>query len=338
MHITIKDVAKLADVSPSTVSRVIAESSKISDATKERVFEAMKVLDYQPNIIARSLANRITYTLGLILPSKEEEVFDNPFFIQAMRGVSLYAQKKGYYIMYNYCKSEEDELITVQRFIDSKWVDGIILTTARLEDQCIALLKRREHPFVVIGRPADNYEDLLYVDNDNVEAMYKVVDTLIKQGHRRIAYVGGEHQFTVNRHRLRGYRMALEENGIVFDDQLVVEDEATEAKAYEGMKMLLTHAVPDAIVGTDDIIAHGAYQAAIDLGFSDMAVVGFNNTPLAHYKSPSMSSVDIKAEQLGLNAARLLISYLTKKKLDSKHLIIEAELIERESTLSFIKN
>jgi DNA-binding LacI/PurR family transcriptional regulator len=333
MHVTIKHVAKAAGVSPSTVSRVIANSPKISEATKARVFATLEAMHYKPNIIARSLANRVTYTLGLILPCKEEELFENPFFMQAMRGLSLYAQKKGYYIMYNYCRSEDEEVKTIEHYIDSKWVDGIILTATRIEDRCIELLLEYDHPFVVIGRPEEQRENILWVDNDNIGTMATIVQKLIDQGHKKIAFVGGEHQYTVYRHRLRGYKQALESNGIPYDENLVVEDDPTEEKAYQAMLHMLKVVVPDAIVGTDDLVAYGAYRAAVDSGYPQVAVAGFNNSPLSIYTNPTISTVDINAEKLGAYAAELLIKKLNKETMDDNHIIVETNYIERQSTL-----
>lgn len=332
MYVTIKDVAKVAKVSPSTVSRVIANNPKISDATKKIVFKAMKDLDYKPNIIARSLANRKTYTLGLILPSKNEEIFENPFFIQAMRGLSTYAQTKDYYIMYSYCKSVEEELKAAETFVHSKWVDGIILMASRMDDPCVTFLREKKQPFVVIGRPDDYMEDSLWVDNDNVGAMYDVVQRLIEQGHKKIGFIGGELQFSVYRHRLKGYKKALLDHGIEYDEQLVALDETTEDKAYEGTLDMLQRVIPDAIIGTDDTLAFGAYKALQEKGYKHVAIVGFNNTPMAIYKSPSLSSVDINAEKLGIEAAKLLIQNIDHTG-NEKHVIVDTKYIERNSTL-----
>jgi len=131
LAITIKDIAKLANVSPSTVSRVISNSPKISQETKEKVYKAMKELNYEPNVIARSLANNSTRILGLILPTSEDDLFENPFFMQAMKGISVYAQKKGYYTMYAFSDNEEKELEFIKHYVRSKLVDGIILFTSR---------------------------------------------------------------------------------------------------------------------------------------------------------------------------------------------------------------
>lgn len=334
MHVTIKEVAKMAGVSPSTVSRVIADSPKISDRTKAVVFEAMEVLKYQPNIIARSLANRRTYTLGMIIPSKEAKIFENPFFIQAMRGLSIYAQSKGFYIMYNYCQSEEDELRTIEQFVSSKWVDGIILTTTRINDKNVDFLFEKDHPFVVIGTPQAHRDQILYVDNDNVWAMENVVNHLIEQGHRKIAFAGGEYQFTVNRHRLRGYKQALKKHGIVYDPLLVMADGTTDAKAYKAMCAMLDKVEPDAIVGIDDTIAYGAFKAVHKITGKEIAVAAFNNTTLAVYHQPSMSSVDVNSEQLGHKAAELLIKSIEKETITTNKIIVEASYIERASTLN----
>ena len=338
MHITIKDVAKRCGVSPSTVSRVIADSPKISDKTKVKVLEAMKALNYQPNIIARSLANRRTYNLGMILPSKETKIFENPFFIRAMRGLSIYAQSKGFYIMYNFCQTEADELRTIEQFVSSKWVDGIILTTTRIDDKNVEFLFEKDHPFVVIGTPQAHREQILYVDNDNVWAMENVVNHLIEQGHRKIAFAGGEYQFTVNRHRLRGYRQALESHGLAYDETLVMADGTTEDKAYKAMSEMLEEVMPDAIVGIDDTIAYGAFKAVKLIKGVEIALAAFNNTALAVYHQPSMSSVDVNAETLGHKAAELLIKKIENEPIGINKITIDANYIERESTLNNVLN
>ncbi len=333
MPVTIKDVAKLAGVSPSTVSRVIANHPKISQATKTKVYEAMKKLNYHPNVIARSLANRKTYTLGLILPNADEDLFENPFFIQVMRGISSYAQKKGYYIMYSYCKTEEQELKTIHHFINSKWVDGIILTTTRFKDKCVADLIKINHPFVVIGRPEENHKKVLWVDNDNVSAMYHVVHTLIMKGFKKIGFIGGEHEFTVIRDRLEGYKKALEDHGLPYYPHLVKEGNPTEKQSYHAACDILKKDKPDAIVCTDDIVAFGVLNAIDEQVDKRIAVVGFNNTPMSAYKTPSLSTVDINAETLGRYASKLLIHQLESQETESSNYIVGTKYIERESTL-----
>lgn len=331
MPSTIKDVAKLAGVSPSTVSRVISNSSRISDATKERVYEAMKTLNYKPNIIARSLANKSTKTLGLVLPDTDAHDALNPFFIKLMRGVSLYAQKRGYYILYAYASEGNARLGVVEDMIDSKWVDGIILANSEADDESVKYLKKIEKPFVVVGRPHEK-EDVLWVDNDNFHAMYEVVNRLIRRGNQKIAFIGGNRNYTVTRDRFEGYKLALENRNIKLDEKLVVYTDFDEGHGYEAAKELLTNFDLDAFATTDDLIAFGVLKAVKELKRAPMDVVGFNNTMLAEYFKPSLSSVDIRSEQLGHHAAKLLIDYLNNEERKLYNYIVDTIFIEREST------
>lgn len=328
MGTTIKDVAKLANVSPSTVSRVVADNPKISKETKKRVLQAMKELNYHPNAIARSLASKATKTLGLVLPSTEKDVFMNPFFIQIMRGISHYAQEKGYYIMYTYGRDEDEEVEHLKNLINSRRVDGVILTTVRENDRGIKLLKEREFPFVVIGKPED-IDDILWVDNDNFHAMYSVVNHLIQKGHRKIGFIGGHENLNVTRNRLDGYKRALENSGIKVQDEYIKLGEFTEEYGYIQIKKMMED-LPTAVVTTDDILAFGVIKACKEED-KNISIVGFNNTPLAEYQDPKLSSVDINAEKLGYFGAKLLINKLMKKREDIQNYIIETNLIERGS-------
>lgn len=331
MPVTIKDVAKMAGVSPSTVSRVIADHPKISQATKDRVMAAMETLQYRPNAIARSLANKSTKTLGLLLPNSDEDLLQNPFYVQVMRGISRYAQKAGYYILYSYTDHEEQEIKMLDELLHSKWVDGVILTTIRENDRCVEFLRAKQHPFVVIGTPEEHVDEILWVDNNNSNAMYEVVASLVDKGCKRIGFIGGPHEFAVTRYRLRGYQKALKHYQIPFRPEWVEERDYTEKAGYEAAKSLLEKAELDAIVTTDDLIAFGVQKALGEMRKAGVALTGFNNTILAEYKSPTISSVDIKAEALGYEAAKLLIQSLRGES-EVHHCLIDAEFIERESS------
>ena len=331
MSVTIREVAKLANVSPSTVSRVIADNPKISAATKEKVYKAMKEVNYHPNAIARSLVNKTTKTIGLILPNADEDLFVNPFFVQIMRGISHYAQKKGYYIMYTYSNNEDQEVEYIASLINSRRVDGIILPTVRNDDKCIAYLKEEDFPFVVIGKPEDT-EGLLWVDNDNFHAMYSVVNYLIQKGERKIAFIGGSPNLNVTVNRLEGYKRAMENIGVKIDEDMIEVADFTEISGYDAMIKILKKATPTAVVTTDDLIAFGASKAISELSTGHVSIVGFNNTPLAAYRNPPLSSVDINSEELGYFAVKLLINKLENEKEYITNYIIDTKLVEREST------
>lgn len=333
MSVTIKDVAKAANVSTSTVSRVIADSPKISRETKEKVINAIKELNYHPNVIARSLANKSTKILGLVIPNTSEDLFKNPFFIQAMTGISVYAQKKGYYIMYTYSKIENEEIKFLKSYSNSKLVDGFILLSSKHHDRCIEYLKQNRYPFVVVGRP-EVTDNILWVDNDNFQAMYNVVNTIIQKGHNDIAFIGGPPHFTMSRDRLDGYIKALQVHGICPDERIIMQEtNFSEECGSQAMEKIIEYKIPSAVVTTDDLLAFGAMRVINEKKLKKISVVGFNNTPLAIYQNPPLSSVDINAEELGYNAARLLISKLEGEPILTNHYIVETKLIERESTM-----
>ncbi|SHI47945.1 transcriptional regulator, LacI family [Clostridium cavendishii DSM 21758] len=332
MSVTIKDVAREANVAPSTVSRVLAGNPRISEATKIRVMEVVEKLNYHPNVIARSLVNNTTRTLGLILPTGEDNLFKNPFFIQVMTGISVYAQKRGYSIMYAFSKDEDEELNFIIRYINSKQVDGIILLTSRTNDKCIKYLKSEDFKFVVIGRP-DEQEDILWVDNDNVKAMEGVVEDLIVKGNKSIAFIGAGKELNVSIDRLLGYKNALKKHNIVYDKKLVMQmNDFNEEEGAIACNKILKYKIPDAIVTTDDLLAFGANKSIKNNNIKEhIDILGFNNTPLAEYQIPSLSSVDINAKKLGYYAAKILIDNLENKHNDETNYIIETNLVRRDS-------
>lgn len=335
MHVTIKDVAKEANVSPSTVSRVLSANPKISDETKAKVMEAVKKLNYHPNAIARSLAHNSTSILGLILPSDAEDFYKNPFFIQLMTGIGVYTQEKGYNIMYSFGKNEKEELSCIKRFTNSRLVDGIILLTSRNNDKCISYLKDKGYPFVVVGRP-ESAGEIMWVDNDNFEAMYSVVNKLVFKGHREIAFISGPEDWNVSIDRLDGYKKAMSVHGLKLNDEWIVQQpEFSERYGYEAMKSILKAGRPSAVVTTDDLLAFGAMNAIKEEnGDKKIAVVGFNNTTLAGFQDPPLSSVEINSYELGYNAAKLLVRRLTRADNGvSSHYVVRTDFIERESTV-----
>lgn len=331
MKITIKDVAKEANVATSTVSRVLANSDKISDKTKERVNAAIKKLNYTPNIIARGLANNKTRILAVILPKEAENIFANPFFIQAMKGISICAQKEDYYIMYGFNQDHDNEMEWLKKFINSNLVDGICLLKVKEHDEVIEYLKEIEFPFVVIGRP-DNIENVLWVDNDNVRAMYDLVNKLISYGHKKIGFIGAKSNLNVSRDRLKGYKKALQDNNIEIDENLIYMANDFNKKYGEiAVNKILKQSQPTAIVTTDDLLAFGVIEVLNSKELNDISIVGFNNIQISEYQKPSLSSVDINSEELGYYATSLLINKLEGREINLNKYIIETKLIERES-------
>lgn len=331
MKVTIKEVAKEANVSPSTVSRVISNSSQISEETKERVREAINRLKYRPNAIARSLANKKSRILGVVLPNEAQDLITNTFFIQAMKGMSRYAQNKRYYITYAFSEDEKTELEYINNFITSNLVDGICLLRARTNDRSIKYLKEVSFPFVVIGRP-EEAEGVLWVDNDNFKAAYNLVNELIKKGHKSIAFLGAQEEWNVTKDRFNGFKVACQINGVsVKNEDVVMMKEFNEDEGKIGTNKLLENGFPTAIIAEDDILAFGILKVLNERKINNIEVVGFNNNPLAEFQNPPLSSVDINADELGYYAAKILIDYLENSEVSMNHHIIDSKLIKRES-------
>ena len=331
MKVTIKEVAKEANVSPSTVSRVISDSSQISEETKERVREAIKKLKYKPNAIARSLANNKSRILGVVLPNEAQDLIANTFFIQAMKGMSKYAQNKKYYITYAFSEDEKTELEYINNFITSNLVDGICLLRARTDDESIKYLRDTEFPFVVIGRPEES-EELLWVDNDNFQATYNLVNELVQKGHKSIAFLGAKKDWNVTKDRFKGFKVACEINGISIQDKnFVMVNDFNEKEGINGTIKLLENITPTAIIVEDDILAFGTLKVLKERNINNVEVIGFNNNPLDEFQTPPLSSVDINAAELGYYAAKILIDSLENNQLIINHYIIDSKLIKRES-------
>jgi DNA-binding LacI/PurR family transcriptional regulator len=331
MVATMKDVARLAHVSPSTVSRVLAGHPAISAETAARVRQAMAELNYQPNQIARSLSRQATHTISLIMPDPLTYPLLNAFFVQAIRGVMTYARKRGYYLLLTYPENNDTEAI-VKDLIGSRRVDGVILSSVSRHDPALDFLVAQKHPHVMIGRPYRE-QDTLWVDNDNRGIVYEVTSRLISQGCQTIAYLGGADEFRVTLDRLQGYLDALRDHGIPSNPTLIYRKQFTETIAAEVTHEILATCLPDAVIATDDALALGVEKALHETHHqNEVAVVGFNNTLVAQYVHPSLSSVEVNPEQLGYYAAKLLISRLEGVDPGVSHYLIDAQFIERESS------
>jgi len=332
MRVTIKEVAKEANVSLSTVSRVLHNSSKITDETKKRVNDAIKKLGYHPNYIASSLAGKPTKTIGIVLPNDSDELFKNTFFINAMRGISIYAQKRGYFLMYSFSKDDEEEVKFIEKYIRSGWVSGVVLLNSFENDKCIEYLEEHSFPFVIIGTP-NRPKSINWVDNDNRQAMKDVVLSLVKKGKKSIAFIGGHKKMKVTKDRYLGYQEALEESGLkITKNSNFFFDSFTEENGKKAMRNLLSTNDVDAVVTTDDLFSFGVLDVLKENKRLDIMVTGFNNTPRSTFISPTLTTVEINADELGEKAARLLIENLENKDLEKQGLLVSSSLIEREST------
>jgi DNA-binding LacI/PurR family transcriptional regulator len=335
MAVTIKDVAKAANVAPSTVSRVIANSPRISEKTKEKVREVMKQLGYHPNFIARSLASQATRAIGLVLPSSTDIVSQNPFFPIVLGGLSDGAHSKQYALHMTTGKTEEEIFEGVVSMVQGGRVDGVILLSSRVEDPLVSYLLEQDFPFVVIGKPFKNVEQISHVDNDNFKAAKDATNYLLSLGHEQIGFIGGNLNLVVTVERLLGYEKALRDAGLPLINEYVIHDEFLREGGREAVQALLAlKKLPTAMLVADDLMALGVLNALDELGISvpeDVSIVSFNNVLVAEMARPPLTSVDINIFDLGYEAAKSLIRKIENPKEPTKRIIISYELVKRSS-------
>ncbi|GMK41597.1 LacI family transcriptional regulator [Paenibacillus sp. CCS19] len=338
--VTIKDIAKLAGVSPSTVSRVVSNHPRISLDTSRKVKQIMDELGYHPNMMAKSLVSKTTNTLAILLPRPAEELFQNDFFGELLRGILTQANRAGYDMLLTTATGEHDEIETVSRLVRGRRVDGIILLSSRVNDPIVAFLASSEFPFVLIGR-SESHPDVLSINNDNKQAAYDATVHLITQGHERIGFVSGPANLTVSNDRLQGYRQALEAHKLPIRSDWTVEGEFLQESGYRAMSLIMSLPErPSALVVIDDVVAFGVLRGLNELGYKvpdDISLVSFNNISLSELATPPISSIDIGTYQLGYTAAQTLVRAINEETIHQKQLIIPHRLMVRESSLTTIK-
>ncbi|MBZ4647362.1 MAG: LacI family transcriptional regulator [Clostridia bacterium] len=332
MAVTIKDVAKMAGVSTSTVSRVLNNSPLISPETVIRVKKAMQELNYFPNSMARSFANQSTYTIALIVDIDNSKAFANPFFYQVQYGIEKVLCKRGYYLMIANEKTMIDREAALSKFVFEKRVDGIILPASLLKKSFVKKMEEQKFPFVVLGEPNFHF-DVNWVDIDNQMAGKVAANHLIDNGYRKIAFIAGSFEDKFNRHRLDGYKKALEEHNMELNEELISEGGCTKEDGYRLMKNLIeTKDFLDAVIFTNNIAAFGALTAIKEKGYKipeEFGLVSFDNYPVAEFSDPKMTTVDIDVVDLGMQAATMLLKEIETPSTSKQHSLLSVELVSR---------
>ena len=208
MAVTIKDVAALAGVSPSTVSRTCKNNPSISEETKERVRKAMAKLGYEPNFQASNLASQNSRTIGIILPASAKEVYENSFYLEAIQGISHYCNGRQYMTTIVTGQDEAEILDAVRSMSRSGKVDGFIILYSKKDDPVIDYLFNEGLLYILIGKATQYTNQTIYIDNDNLLAGREAAEYLYQLGHRRIAYLGSDSSLMFSADRKAGYQLA----------------------------------------------------------------------------------------------------------------------------------
>ena len=310
MPVTIKDVAKAAGVSPSTVTRVIQNKSTISDETKKRVRKAMKELNYHPNLNARSLVSSYTQVIGLVLPDDSDVFYQNPFFPSVLRGIAQVASENHYAIQIATGKDEKERLNAISQMVYGKRVDGLIFLYAQENDPLVQLVVEEQFPFLILGKSLSPFIPL--VDNDNVQAGFDATEYFIKKGCSRIAFIGGTKKLFVTQDRLTGYEQALQEHNLPLDSNLTYfATEFLEDNGYRFSRLLFKHNPNiDAIITIDSLLAAGVcdYIAKHQL---DVPVLSFDSV---NPKLNLAAYVDINSLALGRTSFETILQIINDVK------------------------
>ncbi|AKG72956.1 LacI family DNA-binding transcriptional regulator [Salinicoccus halodurans] len=333
--VTIKDVAKIASVSPSTVSRVIKDHDGISDTTKKKVRKIMEDIGYSPNIAARNLVTNQSYTIGLVLKSGIHEVNLNPFFSDVNLGVSETCRKKGYSTLTTSMTDDDALLNEVKELINSRQVDGFILLYSKKDDVVVNYLHEIDFPFVVIGKNIFDINDGIYVDNDNVFAAKSMTEFLINEGYTDIRMIVDNDIFAVSQDRIEGFEMALKESGIPTEGKILKPGKDSEM-LKEMLDDVFNHNAPEAILTLDAVlnakVISALYQLKIRIP-KDVATATFNDSLLTKFASPPQTVVNIFPKELGKEASSEIIDLVNNPDKFKRNITVPTEIIERQSTM-----
>jgi len=319
---SLKDVAKYTGLSVSTISRVLRNNNYVKDHTREKVLEAVRLLNYTPNIMAQSLKKGRSNTIALMIPS-----IQNMIFPDLTRGVEDTARKNGYMVIL--CNTDED-INAEKSYINTlrpRLIDGFIVASMKPNSTHIQQLREENFPIVLALRAYDNKIDAVVVDNK--QAAYNATRYLIERGHRKIALTLGNTELTLYSERFKGYCQALEENNIPLDEKLVIRERSSIGNFYYLTKALLENGtVPDAVFATTDAQAITVMRAIYDCGYripGDISVVGFDNVEIASLVEPPLSTISQPLYEIGVMSTQKLIYQIDYKE---RHGVLDAPLIE----------
>jgi LacI family transcriptional regulator len=334
MPITLKELAARAEVHPSTISRVANSDPglRIAPETRQRIEALLRETEYRPNGIARGLKLRQTFVLAVVIPD-----ITNPFFAALFRGVEDGALARGYNVLLCNTDGSPERQRSHLQSLHARRVDGVILASSVLKDPSVRWLRHQRIPHVLVNRFSDEGQDAFVGADDTLGARVATAH-LAELGHRRIGHLAGKATVSTGLARRRGYLEALEEKGLSTDPRLVVEAGYTEeggARATE--RLLAMEDRPSAIFAVTDMSAIGAVGAARRMGLripQDVAIVGYNDIPLASRLVPGLTTVHVPIHEFGAVAARLMLEQVLTGEISRRRVVFNPQLVVRGSTVA----
>ena len=331
---SIKDVAKKANLSVATVSRVMGNKEHVTEKTRKKVEAAIAELNYQPNVTARRLRERKTNCIIVIVPD-----ICNTFFPEVFRGIESVAMKRDYRVLLEDIQNDVEIERKIFNSLPQKQVDGVISLTAKTERKIIESVAD-EYPLVIAGQFLEDTE-IPHVGINNFKAAQDAVEHLLKLGHTRIAHISGPIGRSIFMDRMRGYCSALERAGLEADSQFIFYGAHTFESGYElaGQIMRLEDPVTAIFAGSDEMAA-GAMKALKAAGKripEDYAVVGFDDVRIASIVEPEITTIYQPKQEMGAKAMEMLFDIMDGKTLENNRVILEHKLMIRQSCGAFVQ-
>ena len=338
MPVTLKELAVRARVHPSTISRVANHdpSLRIAQDTRQRIEALLKETEYRPNGVARGLKLRQTFVLAVVIPD-----ITNPFFAALFRGVEDGASPHGYNVLLCNTDGSPERQRSHLQSLQTRRVDGVILASSFLKDPTVRWLRHQHIPYVLVNRFSDEGQDPFVGSDDRVGGQVATAH-LAELSHRRIGHLAGKPTVSTGVMRRRGYLAALLEAGLRPDPGLVVESGYTEEGGAQAAERLFAlEDRPTAIFAVTDMAAVGAYGVARRMGLrvpEDVAIVGYNDIPLASRMVPALTTVHVPIHDFGSVAAQLLLEQIETGEPTRRRMVFNPELIVRGSTVAGADN
>ena len=331
---TIKDVARAADLSVTTVSRALNDHLDVAEATRAHVRGVAERLGYHPNHTARSLQGTRTDTIGLVIPQLMHRYVDS-FWLEFIGGVTSVCSRAHLDLLISMGSSPAAEFEHYQRLVRSKRVDGVIVSDVRTDDRRIRFLRQCGAAFVAFGRTLD-VDDYSWVDVDGAAGLHLALDHLLALGHRRIAFLGTDSAFTFSHFRLLGYRQALAGAGLPIDERLVFQNLDLQSD-FEAVidRALGVEAPVTAIVAGADFLASGVLRSLRRRGIrvpEDISLLAFDDTLVTEHADPPLCCLRQDNRAIGEHVAQLLCARLRGEDNGAHHALIQPDLVLRRST------
>jgi LacI family transcriptional regulator len=334
---TIKDVAKEASVSIATVSLVINNNGRISQQTRKKVLKAIKKLNYHPSRSARGLVSQKTGNIGFIL-TEEHFLRTEPFYTKIFLGTEFEARSKDYYVLLATVNSSFNEGDPLPRFIAEKNFDGIVIAGKVPTALTKSILKYNKPTVFVDFSPNINNKDYTNILTDNIKGGQLATDHLIKYGHKKIAFIGGEISHPSISERLHGYKLALDRAKLNIDESVIItnDDELSRQNGCAAAELLISkkkHVT--AIFAANDATAIGVMQCLKDNGIKipdEISVVGFDDVEADLFIDPPLTTIRVPKLDMGTEAIQLLIGLINNENVKVKKILMPVELIMRKST------